>query len=310
MSGRAWFPLIVISFLPALVLPGRADEKKQLAPRVLAEITDMEFEVKKRELAVQMAEFGVKEAEFALERVDLQRQQAQAHNDNNEMARVHVDRQDAAIHIEMRKLATQAARLELEQAQAKLKRVREMTESKPAIELGRVYMRDAEGVLLPASPPVDEPASQAVPIPLEHLQGLELVSPPPKEEVDKVVGMIEKLEKKSEQAAAIEGLLKQRRDTLQEMVDFAEEQYRAGHVQQDAVVRASESLIEAELDLATDKTERIALRERRLEIMKRMEEYTKAQREVAKANNAEVLAATAERLKAEIELLRERASRE
>ena len=63
----------------------------------------------------------------------------------------------------------------------------------------------------------------------------------------------------------------------------------------------------AELELTTDKAERIALRERRLANMKELEELTRAMQEVGKAGFAEVFTTTATRIKAEIELLRERA---
>lgn len=250
MSFRPWLPLVASVLLPALALSARGEEK-QPPSRIEAEIADLEFEVKKRELAHEMAELGVKEAELALERIEM----VSAKSDQNILG---VDRAEARIHIEMRKLNQEAATYDLAQVRARLERLKTTAESKPA---------------------------NTGPVPLKHTRGEE-----------------------SEQAAAIKRLLKQRRDTLREIVALVEGQFRNGLVQQDAVVRASESLIAAELDLATDKAERIALRERRVENMKRMEEYANVQREIAAVNSTAVLTATAERLKAEIELLQERAN--
>jgi hypothetical protein len=276
MLFRSWLPLVALVLLPVLALPGPAEEK-QHPPHVSAQIADLEFELRKRELAVQMALLSIKEAEIALERIELQMARAKSDKDG-----LGVDQAEARIHIEMRKLNQQAAQIDLEQVRARLGRLKTVGESKPAKD---------------------------VPVPSEQVQGKKIMTlPASKEDAEEVLDMIEKLDGKGKQTAALERLLKQRRDTLREMVAFAETQYRAGVAEQDAMFRASESLIAAELDLATDKAERIALRERRLEIMKRMEEYTGALRDVAGANNADVLAATAERLKAEIELLRERAS--
>ena len=136
-----------------------------------------------------------------------------------------------------------------------------------------------------------------------------------KEDVEKVVARIQELEGKEKadppvdenQAAAIESLLKQRRDILRQMVDMVEDACRQGRRQYADMVRASESLIEAELELTTDKAERIALRKRRLDGMKTLEEIARAQQQVGRAVHSELFAATAARLKAEIDLLRERA---
>lgn len=278
MLARPWLPLVASVLIPALTLSAWGEEK-QPPSHIEAEIADLEFEVKKRELACQMADLGVKEAELALERIGLQ-----IAGVNSDKARLGVDREEARIHVKMRELNQQAAQLDLEQVRARLGRLKTTAESKPAI-------------------------TGPVPVPLKHIQGADAKTlPASKEDTEKVLVMIKKREQKSEQSAAIKRLLSQRRDTLREIVELAEAQYRDGRGQQRDVFRAAESLIDAELDLATDKAERIALRERRLDIMKRMEEHTRARREVAAVNNAEVLAATAERLKAEIELLQERAS--
>jgi outer membrane protein TolC len=143
-----------------------------------------------------------------------------------------------------------------------------------------VYLEEVMDVLMPATEAVQEPKET--------------------EDSDPSIG--------PEQAATIERLLKQRRDTLRQVVELANAEYGAGRATQTDVVHATESLIEAELELTTDKAERIALREKRVESLRNLEQYTRAKQLVAVATSAELLAATAARLKAEIELLRERAS--
>ncbi len=331
MLCRPWFLSAVLSLLPALVLSSQAAEK-QPPPRVAAEIADMEFELKKLELELQMAEFGVKEAELALDRVDLQRLRAQATNEKHEMGRLHVDRQEAELHIEMRKLAKQAASLMLEQAHARVKRLKESSRLKPAPEVGKVYLRDADGVLLPAEEaaekrkeadaaalsPADVRASLDGSVQVELLEDDVFVTRGKTEDVKRVVALIEELESKvkteqpvdKKQAAVIEKLIEQRRDVLQSMVDAVVAEFRAGKAVHADVVRATESMIAAELELTTDKAKRVALHERRLKGLKELEDLAKAKHEMGRAEIAEVFAAKDARIKAEIELLRERAGTE
>jgi hypothetical protein len=108
--------------------------------------------------------------------------------------------------------------------------------------------------------------------------------------------------------AEIETLLKERRDTLGQLVALGEESYRQGETGQDSVIRGYDSFLEAELDLATDKSERIALYEKRVDNIKKLEHITMLLRQANEAGQVDVLAAKAARLKAEIEFLRARAS--
>lgn len=290
MLSRTWFPLVVLALLTTLVSSGRADGKQPPSP-ARSEVAEMEFELKKRELAFQMADLGVKEAEISLERVELLQQQAQAANNKAETERLHLDHKQAALHVEMRKLTKQAASLELEQVHSRLKRLRGTAglTSADARTIQRELSQDPELLVIRGKrEDVDKVAAV-----IKDMGGLKAVPPTP-----------------HEQATAIQRLLEERRDTLQQMVDSVKEQYRAGHAQMDAVLHASESLIEAELDLAKDQAERIALCERCVENVKELEAYTTTQFESGRLSHAETLAAKAARIKAEIELLRERASGE
>ncbi len=277
MLRRTWSLWGTSLLLTTLAVPGLA-QQEQPYPLVLAETADMEFELKKCELAVQMAEVGIKEATIVLEGIERKLKLARSANNEEQTESLELDRRQALVQVEMRKLAAEVTRVEWEQAKDRLGR--------------------REAIAGPASTIADS-------LRMEPTQSSNvLILRGEKDDVKKIVGLLEgagaqKAEPAAgeETAAALERLLSQRRDTLQELVDFVELQYREGHAQLDAVVRASESLIDAQLDLAVDKPERIALRERRVENMKRLEELAKASRDVARVNNAEVLTATATRLK-------------
>ncbi len=288
MLRRAWSLWGTSLLLTTLAVPGLAQQDQPYSP-ALVETADTEFELKKCELAVQMAEVGIKEAAIVLDGIERELKHARSAKNEEQTESLELDRRQALVQVEMRKLAAEVTRVEWEQAKDRLGRL--------------------EAIARPASTIADS-------LRMEPTQSSNvLILRGKKDDVKKIVGLLDgagaqKAEPAAgeETAAALERLLSQRRDTLQELVDFVELQYREGHAQLDAVVRASESLIDAQLDLAVDKSERIALRERRVENMKRLEELAKASRDVARVNNAEVLSATATRLKAEIELLRESAT--
>ena len=115
-----------------------------------------------------------------------------------------------------------------------------------------------------------------------------------------------------ETSKQLESLLKERRDTLRELVDILDGRYRAGAVTEEAVLRASGQLLGAELDLASTKAERIAIREKLVANLRRIEKVTEDQAQVGSLalRPDDVLQAKAARLKAEIQLLREKASNE
>jgi len=71
------------------------------------------------------------------------------------------------------------------------------------------------------------------------------------------------------------------------------------------VLRASELLLEAELDLAETKAERIAVRDKLVANLRQREEAVLARYRIGAEQYDSVLQVTAARLKAEIKLLRE-----
>ncbi len=105
-------------------------------------------------------------------------------------------------------------------------------------------------------------------------------------------------------AAKLTDLLKTRRETLRQLLKVAEEQYRTGHSSFDSVVRASDQLIKAELELAEGYEATLALYEQRVGQFQTLENMATARYQAGQASQEDVLAARAGRLGAEIELLR------
>ena len=109
------------------------------------------------------------------------------------------------------------------------------------------------------------------------------------------------------QGQKIEELLKERRDTLQQLVDVVTAEYRQGTTGFESVARATDQLIEAELDLAKDAETRITILQRRLELMKSLFSMVEARFESGQVTQAQVLAAKAALLESRIHLAREQA---
>lgn len=103
----------------------------------------------------------------------------------------------------------------------------------------------------------------------------------------------------------LDRLLNQRRETLRQLVTLTTDQYRAGRGSIDAVVRTSDQLMMAELDVTDDRSERLDIYTQRGQLLKDAEEMTQARFQTGNATQQEVLLARAARLEAEIELLRE-----
>jgi outer membrane protein TolC len=104
----------------------------------------------------------------------------------------------------------------------------------------------------------------------------------------------------------LQDLLKQRRDTLRELVDYLEAAFRQGVGSAESVALASSELLDAELDMAQSKAERIAIREKMVENLKEQEKMVEARNQAGMSRPGEMLRARAGRLKAEIDLLREK----
>lgn len=103
----------------------------------------------------------------------------------------------------------------------------------------------------------------------------------------------------------INSLMVERRDTLRQLVDSVTAQYKAGRTTLDNVIRARNGLLDAELEIAKTKTERIRIHEERVKNFRDLENAIKQRYTVGKGTHEEMLTAKAARLKSEIEFLRE-----
>ncbi|MEN6497741.1 MAG: hypothetical protein ABFD16_25865 [Thermoguttaceae bacterium] len=107
-------------------------------------------------------------------------------------------------------------------------------------------------------------------------------------------------------AKQLQSLLEERRDTLRKLLKHVESQHASGNATEVAVIRASNQLIEAELELVRTKPERIALFEKIVDNLRRAEQWTEARYEAGRCTWEDALAAKAARLQGEINLVRER----
>jgi hypothetical protein len=107
-------------------------------------------------------------------------------------------------------------------------------------------------------------------------------------------------------AATIKARLEQKRDVLKQRLEAFEVLVKSGNSTPDATLAARDDLLDAELALATDKPQRIAVLERKLDNAKQYESVLTQQRGNGRALLTDSLMATARRLDAEIALLRER----
>lgn len=103
-------------------------------------------------------------------------------------------------------------------------------------------------------------------------------------------------------------LLTERRDTVRELRDTLNASYISGQTEYTTVVEVEDELLEAELDLAISRADRLAIHEDLVENRKRTEELLQQRFKLGAALTTEVLYAKAARLKAEIDLQRERSA--
>ena len=113
--------------------------------------------------------------------------------------------------------------------------------------------------------------------------------------------------KKANEVDKLEKLLTQRRDTLRQLVDVVTEQYRHGTTGFESVARATDQLIDAELELAKNPEGRIAILQRRVELMKGLFAMVDMRFKNGQVTQAQVLAAKAALLQSQIHLTREQA---
>ena len=108
----------------------------------------------------------------------------------------------------------------------------------------------------------------------------------------------------AELEAKLNSLLEERRETLRELIKVAEAHYRDGQTSRDAVIRANNRLLTAELALLITRNERISAYEKLAENLGKLEQITIARHKVAVGSIEDVLAAKVARLKAEADLIR------
>jgi len=100
-------------------------------------------------------------------------------------------------------------------------------------------------------------------------------------------------------------LLKERQATLRQLVEFVTEEYRNGTSGFDSVIRATDQLLDADLELAEHANARIVILQKRVELMKSLFSIVEARFEIGQVTRAQVLAAKAAMLESEIRLARE-----
>lgn len=106
--------------------------------------------------------------------------------------------------------------------------------------------------------------------------------------------------------AKLKALLKERLTTLRDVEAHLERAYRDGQVPVDLYLHASAATLEAELDLAESKNERLTILEKAVELAKKSEAFAAAANKAGVAPPHELLKAKANRLAAEIAVEKEK----
>lgn len=107
------------------------------------------------------------------------------------------------------------------------------------------------------------------------------------------------------QTQKLDELLKQRQATLRQLVDVVTEEYQQGTTGFESVARATDQLIDAELDLAKNAEARTAILQRRVELMKSLFSMVETRFKAGQVSQAQVLASQAGLLESQIQLVRE-----
>ena len=109
------------------------------------------------------------------------------------------------------------------------------------------------------------------------------------------------------QSPKLDDLLKQRQETLKALVEVVTEEYRQGTGDFESVVRATDQLLAADLELAKNRKERIAILERRVELMNGFLDSVTVRFRAGQATRSAVLTAKSAQLDSQIQLAREQA---
>lgn len=110
----------------------------------------------------------------------------------------------------------------------------------------------------------------------------------------------------SEETRRLDALLKQRRDTLQQLVEVVTEEYHIGKKSFDSVVQTKDRLIDAELELAKNRRKRLALLQQQVEMFESFSTLTDERFAIGQVPQSDRLAVRAAFLDAKIKLARER----
>lgn len=100
----------------------------------------------------------------------------------------------------------------------------------------------------------------------------------------------------------VASLLRERRDTLKARVEIIEKLVGIVRSTPEALIAAREDLCNAEIEMATSKSERLAALQRKLENAKQLEAVMELRKQEARGTEAEILMAKAARLGVEVEL--------
>lgn len=119
------------------------------------------------------------------------------------------------------------------------------------------------------------------------------------------VAMAVQANTKNDSTAAIEKLLKQRKDTLQRLLEVTIQKHIEGKAEPASIFRVSGQLTNVELELAKGNKERVALFQRQVNLMEEVLAMAERQHRTKRATLAETLEARAALLQARIDLERE-----
>ena len=113
--------------------------------------------------------------------------------------------------------------------------------------------------------------------------------------------------REANQSQKLEELLKKRQSTLRQLVAVVTAEYRNGTTGFESVARATNQLIDAELDSAKNADARTAILQRRVELMKSLFSMVETRFKAGQVTEAKVLVAKAGLLESQIQLAREQA---
>jgi hypothetical protein len=290
MFPKAFLPLTIVALLlsGAAGLSARsADTENEGDSR---ERIDLEFEIRSIDLERKLAELEVEEAEIAVAHVKLALEAAKSADHDQEVQRIQLDHKKALVQLEAQRVRAQMVQLHQERVQTRLEFLRRSGSATKRGPEAQIQAVEDSGVII--------------------FRGA-------KHDVAKIASLIRSAEGREAgepsspdrpMAAAERELLQQRRDTLRKLVEILEARFRQGETMQRPLIEAQNALIAAELELAVDQPQRIALLEKKLANLKQLMEMCSAMHQSGQVPYEQVLASQAESLRAEVELLRERSA--